>query len=55
MKTAMFFGSHLLAGTTVLKSLDILLGVIPDISQHSLYNKINTYANVDIYVLPDCP
>ncbi len=49
------FGGHLLFGTTVLKSLDILLGVIPNIKQQTIPNINNCFAIVDIYVLPDCP
>ena len=30
------FGGHLLSGTIVLKSLDILVGVIPDLAQRSI-------------------
>ena len=49
------FGGHLLPGTLVLKSLDILLGVIPNLKQQFL-NQINdNVVIVDIYVLPDCP
>ena len=51
------FGGHLLSGTIVLKSLDVLIGVIPNLNKTSLGgsdHNINT-ANVDIYVLPDCP
>ena len=49
------FGGHLLSGSTVLKSLDILIGVIPDLKQKSLFNAKNDCSCVDIYVLPDCP
>ena len=49
------FGGHLLSGTTVLKSLDVLVGVIPSIKQQSLACANDPKANVDIYVLPDCP
>ena len=48
-------GGHLLTGTTVLKSLDILIGVIPGIKQKNISNENDCYASVDIYVLPDCP
>ena len=49
------FGGHLLSGTTVLKSLDILIGVFPNLKQRSLLKENNSDAKVDIYVLPDCP
>ena len=49
------FGGHLLSGTMVLKSLDILLGAITNIKQHTISNVNDSYANVDIYVLKDCP
>ncbi len=49
------FGGHLLPGTIVLKTLDILLGVIPNL-QHSSLDSINDIAtSIDIYVLPNCP
>ena len=49
------FGGHLLSGTTVLKSLDILVGVIPSLKPQSLPCSNDHTTNVDIYVLPDCP
>ena len=49
------FGGHLLPGTTVLKSLDVLVGVLPDLQQISIDSKYVTPSIVDIYVLPDCP
>ena len=49
------FGGHLLSGTTVLKSLDILLGVIPNLSQQTICSVNDLLTSVDIYVLPDCP
>ena len=49
------FGGHLLSGTTVLKSLDILIGVIPNLKHQSIGKKNDFSAFVDIYVLPDCP
>ena len=49
------FGGHLLPGSNVLKSLDILLGVIPNLSQQSINKAIDNPASVDIYVLADCP
>ncbi len=49
------FGGHLLPGTIVLKTLDILLGVIPNL-QHRSLDIINDIAtSIDIYVLPNCP
>ena len=49
------FGGHLLSGTTVLKSLDILLGVIPNLIHKSIGASSNIPSRVDIYVLPGCP
>ena len=49
------FGGHLLSGTTVLKSLDILLGIIPNLTQESITSPIPNSAFIDIYILPDCP
>ena len=49
------FGGHLLPGSTVLKSIDILLGLIPDLKQQSIGVEADNPASVDIYVLPDCP
>ena len=49
------FGGHLLSGTIVLKSLDVLIGVIPNLNKRSLVNSQDNPANVDIYILPDCP
>ena len=49
------FGGHLLSGTTVYKSLDVLIGVIPDLNKKSFSNPESNPATVDIYVLPDCP
>ncbi|MBW3041803.1 PCC domain-containing protein [Prochlorococcus marinus] len=49
------FGGHLLSGTTVLKSLDILLGVTPNLSRQSIKNLSDNPVCVDIYVLSDCP
>ena len=48
-------GGHLLSGSVVLKSLDVLLGVIPNLKQKSIYKKIDKTASVHIYILPDCP
>ncbi len=49
------FGGHLLSGTTVLRSLDVLLGVIPNLNQQSVGTTNDIKESVDIYVLPDCP
>ena len=49
------FGGHLLSGTLVHKSLDLLIGVIPNIKQNSIKSGNHLSASVDIYVLPDCP
>ena len=49
------FGGHLLSGTIVLKSLDVLIGAIPNLNNKSFSNSNNNYARIDIYVLPDCP
>tara|TARA_Y100001968_G_C19203506_1_gene641142 strand:+ start:206 stop:817 length:612 start_codon:yes stop_codon:yes gene_type:complete len=49
------FGGHLMTGTTVLKSLDVLIGVAPNLTQKSISTANDSLANVDIYVLPDCP
>tara|TARA_Y100001968_G_scaffold262278_1_gene250490 strand:- start:501 stop:1112 length:612 start_codon:yes stop_codon:yes gene_type:complete len=48
-------GGHLLPGTIVLKSLYILLGVIPNLQTKTLRSEDQTPANVDIYVLLNCP
>ena len=48
-------GGHLLPGTIVLKSLDVLLGVIPNIKKRTIGKINHVPKNVDIYVLPDCP
>ena len=49
------FGGHLLNGTKVLKSLDVLLGVTNNLKQQSIKTINSRPASVDIYVLPDCP
>ena len=49
------FGGHLLSGTIVLKSLDILIGVIPNLNKTSIGSSGRIYSNVEIYILPDCP
>ena len=49
------FGGHLLAGTIVLKSLDVLIGVVPSINKTSTVSPKDNPARVDIFVLPDCP
>ncbi len=48
------FGGHLLSGTIVLKSLDILFGVINN-NKQTIPNLNDSFPNVDIYILPDCP
>ncbi|WP_269624681.1 PCC domain-containing protein [Prochlorococcus marinus] len=48
-------GGHLLSGTNVLKSLDVLIGVIPNLSKKSIGSSRTIHSNVDIYILPDCP
>ena len=48
-------GGHLLAGTIVLKSLDVLIGFMQNLDQTTILNSKNNHAIVDIYVLPDCP
>ena len=42
-------------GSTVLKSLDVLLGVIPNLTQNTIGNINQPPASIDIYVLQDCP
>ena len=49
------FGGHLLSGTIVLKSLDVLIGVIPNLKKTLIGNSSNNPSYVDIYILPDCP
>jgi len=49
------FGGHLLSGTCILKSLDILIGSVPNLKQQPLVPKTNFHPNVDIYGLPNCP
>ncbi len=49
------FGGHLLSGTIVLKSLDILIGVIPNLNKRLIDSLDYNPSNVDIYILPDCP
>ena len=39
----------------VLKSLDVLIGVIPNLKKISIGSSMLNPSNVDIYVLPDCP
>ena len=48
-------GGHLLSGSIFLKSLDVLLGVIPNLKQKSISKPIDKPARVHIYILPDCP
>ncbi len=49
------FGGHLLSGTIVLKSLDVLIGVIPNLNKASIGSSRHVASPVDIYILPDCP
>ena len=49
------FGGHLLPETIVLKSLDVLIGVIPNLNKTSIESSNHNLPKVDIYVLPDCP
>ncbi len=49
------FGGHLLSGTIVLKSLDVLIGVIPHLNKKLIGTTKHNPASVDIYVLPNCP
>ena len=49
------FGGHLLPETIVLKSLDVLIGVIPNLNKTSINSSKHNLAKADIYVLPDCP
>ena len=49
------FGGHLLSGTIVLKSLDVLIGVIPNLNKISIDSSRHIPSTVDIYILPDCP
>ncbi len=49
------FGGHLLSGTIVFKSLDILLGMIPDLEQKSISIENDCSTHVEIYVLTECP
>ena len=49
------FGGHLLPGTIVLKSLDVLIGVIPNLNTTSIGSSKHIHSTVDIYILPDCP
>ena len=49
------FGVHLFSGTIVLRIIDVLIGVIPNLNMTSFGNTKYNPASVDIYVLPDCP
>ena len=49
------FGGHLLPGTIVLKSLDVLIGVIPNLNKKFFINSIYSLPRVEIYVLAGCP
>jgi len=48
-------GGHLLSGTIVLKSLDVLIGVIPNLNKTSISSLRHVPSTVEIYILPDCP
>ena len=48
-------GGHLLPGTIVLKSLDVLIGVIPNLNKTLISSSKHVSSTVDIYILPDCP
>ena len=45
-------GGHLLPGTIVLKSLDILIGVIPNLNKTLFGGSNHDLASIEIYVLP---
>ena len=49
------FGGHLLSGTIVLKSFDILIGSITHLKQETIGGLHLSPATIDIYVLQDCP
>ncbi|WP_413677718.1 PCC domain-containing protein [Prochlorococcus sp. MIT 0916] len=49
------FGGHLLSGTIVLKSLDVLIGVIPNLNKTLIRTLRDIPSTVDIYILSDCP
>jgi len=49
------FGGNLLSGKIVLKSLDVLIGVIPNLNDQSIGSSQYYPVYADIYVLPDCP
>tara|TARA_Y100001968_G_scaffold323541_1_gene361398 strand:- start:448 stop:1059 length:612 start_codon:yes stop_codon:yes gene_type:complete len=49
------FGGHLLAGTIVLKSLDVLIGVNPHLKKTLIVSSRKKPASVDIFFLPHCP
>ena len=44
------FGVHLLSGTIVLKSLDVLIWVIPNVNKTSLGSSIHNYAKGDNFL-----
>ncbi len=46
---------HLLPGTIVYKSLNILLGGIPNFKTQKIFNLNEHPTIVEIYGLPDCP
>ena len=49
------FGGHLLPGTIVFKSLDILLGITPKLKRKTIVKPKDNSAIVEIYTLSDCP
>ena len=49
------YGGHLLSGTIVLKSLDVLIGVLPNLNNKLSPPSNHNPINVEIYVLPNCP
>ena len=49
------FWVHFLSGTTLLNSLNGLIGVIPNLRQQSIFSSLDNSASVYIYVLPDYP
>ena len=49
------YGGHLLPGSIVLKSLDLLLFVKPNLKHLKTESIKNNPSIVDIYILPNCP
>ena len=54
-ETCSVLGGHLLPGSIVLNSLDILISSFPELNQDCIKKFNNNCSNVAIYVLPDCP